>query len=101
MHTCANVIVLNLLNQKLNNVFFFLKDDDESQSIQATEDDGQSKNYYNSVDSSTQSEKETMSKSESPLIKINGVRSKIIAFIILLLIFAAGLCVRIVLDSKL
>lgn len=100
MHTCANVIVLNLLNQKLNNVFF-LKDDDESQSIQATEDDGQSKNYYNSVDSSTQSEKETMSKSESPLIKINGVRSKIIAFIILLLIFAAGLCVRIVLDSKL
>ena len=22
MHTCANVIVLNLLNQKLNNVFF-------------------------------------------------------------------------------
>lgn len=81
--------------------FFFLKDDDESQSIQATEDDMQSKNYYNSVDSSTQSEKETMSKSESPLIKINGVRSKIIAFIILLLIFAAGLCVRIVLDSKL
>lgn len=87
----------------INNLscFFFLKDDDESQSIQATEDDMQSKNYYNSVDSSTQSEKETMSKSESPLIKINGLRSKIIAFIILLLIFAAGLCVRIVLDSKL